>query len=208
MISKKIGVSKGTVSVWCRDIELTKPQIDSLLKNKAAGIRAGQLKGAEVRKRQRQEIVDQELKDGLMRFKSISHGEFLVCGLALYLAEGAKTKNRVHFVNSDPRIIQFMLDWLQEFFGVAKTSVAPSLLINEIHKPREEVVLAYWSRYLDIPRTQFRATTFVHTKQKKLYENYDRYYGTLRFQVLKGTELSYRIMGLIEGLLQHTKRPA
>jgi transposase-like protein len=207
-IARTLGVAKSTVSLWCSDIALTKSQIDLISRNRALGIRKGQLVSAERKRGKRLAKVEAYKNQGLRDLKKLSDDAFFAAGLALYLAEGAKTLRRVFFVNSDPRVIDLILRWLEKFFAVPRTGIAPSILINHIHKPRITVVQTFWSRYLGIPASQFRATTFVKTKHKKVYKNHDNYFGTLRFQVLKGTELSYRIMGLIEGLLQHTKKPA
>lgn len=207
-ISRTVGVSKGTVSVWCRDIALTPVQIQHLLRRKELGLKAGQLHAAENKRSRRIAVTEKYLHEGCARFISPSEAELFSAGLALYLAEGAKTAHRIHFVNSDPRLIEFMLQWLERFFGVPRSQVAPSVLINEIHRPRIGAVLQFWSSYLDMPISQFRGTVFVKTIQRKVYANHDRYYGTFRFQVLKGTELWYKISGLMEGLLQHIPKPA
>jgi hypothetical protein len=207
-IAQKLNVAKSTVSVWCRDISLTEQQINLITRNRALGIRKGQLVSAERKRAMRLARVEVFRKQGLSRLSSLTDDAFFTAGLALYLAEGAKTGRRVFFVNSDPRVIDFMLRWLYKFFGVSRNNIDLSVLINAIHRPRVETVLAFWSSYLGIPTSQFRATTFVKTTQKKVYKNYDNYFGTLRFRVLKGTELSYIISGLIEGLLQHAKKPA
>ena len=207
VIAKKLGVSKSSASIWCQDITLTAVQIKRLLERKENGLKLGQLRGAHMKKMNRLKKESLHRHEGMKRFQKLPKDEFFIAGVALYLAEGAKTKRRVHFVNSDPRLIRFMLDWLHEFFGIDRTGVAPSLLINEVHRSREDRILRFWSNYLAIPRNFFRKTAFVHTKQKKIYENHSRYNGTMRFQVLKGTELWYKISGLMEGLLQHIPKP-
>ncbi len=206
-IASVLGVAKSTVSVWCRDIRLTEHQIELITKNQLFKIRKGQLINGERRRNERLAKVERFKQDGLERLKHLSSDAWFGAGLALYLAEGSKTGRRVFFVNSDPRVVDFMLTWLQKFFTISRTNIEPSVLINHIHRPRIREVVLFWSNYLGIPVSQFRASTFVKTVQKKVYENHDKYYGTFRFRVLKGTELSYIILGLIEGLLQHTKKP-
>ncbi len=75
------------------------------------------------------------------------------------------------------------------------------IIINQIHIARENKIREYWSKYLDISRSQFRKTSFTKFRQNKVYENYENYYGTLRFKVLKSTDLFYKINGLAEALL-------
>jgi hypothetical protein len=208
VIAKEIGVAKSTVSLWCRDIELTAVQINRLLKNKELGIRIGQLKGAKMQKMRRAEKIRTALQNGLDRFATLHENEHFSSGIALYLAEGAKKSRQVHFVNSDPRLIKFMLGWFERFFQIPLNGISFRLMINEIHKHRENRVLEFWSSYLGVPAAQFRRTTFVHSKQAKIYQNHNRYFGTMHFTVLKSSHLLYIISGLIEGLLQHVPMPA
>lgn len=206
-ITRTLGVSKASASRWCQDIELTAAQVASLTQRKAGAVRRGQLLGALTQKKKRQAVVDRYLKEGCKRFKTIRDVEFFTAGLALYLAEGAKTMRQVHFVNADPRVILFMMRWLQKFFGRGPRDFAASVLINESHRARRDAVLKFWSRYLGLPIRQFRKTIFVTARTHKLYPDPENYYGTLRFTVLKSTELYYIISGFMEGLLQHIPKP-
>ena len=94
-----------------------------------------------------------------------------------------------------------MLKWLCKFFAVGVSDCALSVVVNVIHKKREKLIKQYWSDYLKIPLIQFRNTTFIKSKQKKIYDNYNNHYGVLRIRVLKSREMYYKIMGLIEGML-------
>jgi len=139
--------------------------------------------------------------EGIKNLSKLTSKEYFIAGLTLYLAEGSKER-RIIFTNSDPQIVRFMVNWFKTFFDVSAENFTFYLIINEIHRPREQVVKNYWSDYLNISSMQFRKTSFVRTKQKKIYENYDKYYGTVHFQILKSTELSYKIKGLLAGLFE------
>ena len=206
-ITKMLRVSKSSASRWCQDIELTTAQITRLTSRKEGAVRKGQLLGALTQKRKRAAVVERYLLEGRERFKVLGDVEFFIAGLALYLAEGAKTMRQVHFVNADPRVVLFMMRWLRKFFKKETEDFAVSVLINESHRSRQQTVLRFWSEYLDIPANQFRKTIFVQVKTKKEYLNHENYYGTLRFTVLKSTELYYIISGFMEGLLQHVPKP-
>lgn len=208
VISKKLGVSKSSASLWCQDIELTPHQIKNLLERKEDGLKRGQLMGAMIQRQKRLQKVEAAMKNGAEYFRNLERNTYLSAGLALYLGEGAKTKRKFYFVNSDPRIIRFMMLWLRDFFDVSDDRFHASVLINEIHKSRESDILNFWSQYLHISMDQFHRTTYVHSTQKKRYENHDKYYGVFRLAVLKSTDLYYKIAGLMEGLLQHVPRPA
>lgn len=202
-ISSILEIAKSTVSLWCRDIELNKKQVENLLIDKIENIRRGQLNGALVQKNKRLKKVSFYEQQGIKKLNKLSDKEFFMAGLALYLGEGAKKSRRVELVNSDPKIIKFMIQWFVYNFGVDRSNFTLSVLINQIHRKREVVVRKFWSSYLDFPLSQFRQTIFVKSKQNKIYENYDNYYGTLRLSILKSSDLLYKILGLIKGLLQY-----
>ena len=206
IIAKKLGISKGTVSKWCRDIVLSEEQILKLLNNKSLGLKRAQLKGALVQKTRRLARVEEYIREGCKKFERFTPDQFFVAGLALYLAEGRKTL-RVVFTNSDPRIIKFMLKWFEKFFEISSDRISFYVYINEIHRNREKIVIDYWSNYLKVPLSHFKRVTFIKSVQKKVYANHNSHYGTLHFEVLKSSDLLYRIKGLFEGLLQH-KTPA
>ncbi|KKL92712.1 hypothetical protein LCGC14_1881960 [marine sediment metagenome] len=208
-ITKKIPSAKSSISRWCRDIELTQEQTRRLLANKESGIRRGQLKGALVQKQKRLTKIEEYKQEGLKRLRYISLDAFLIAGLALYLGEGSKKENKVAFVNSDPEIIKFMITWLKTCFDVPPEQLVCSVLINKAHQYREKEIRIFWQNSTGIPEEQFRKTRFVKTKQRKIYENQDTYYGTLTVRALKSSDLFYRIEGLMNGLLEsstHTCR--
>lgn len=73
--------------------------------------------------------------------------------------------------------------------------------INISHSNRDQFVKEYWSDLTEIPLDQFRKTSFKKVMNSKVYENFENHYGTLSILVAKSTTLYYRIMGLIEGMV-------
>ena len=57
VIARKLGISKSTISSWCRDIILTEEQFEKLRKNKGVSLTTGQRMGAETNKRKRLEAI-------------------------------------------------------------------------------------------------------------------------------------------------------
>jgi transcriptional regulator with XRE-family HTH domain len=202
VIAKNLGISKGTVSLWCRDMVLSEEQIVRLLNNKSVGLKKAQLKGALVQKTKRLAKIEKYIREGYRKFEKFTPDQFFVGGLALYLAEGRKNQ-RVVFTNSNPRIIKFMLQWFRTFFKIYSDQLTFYVHINEIHKHREATVVDYWSNYLEVPLSRFKRVIFIKSIQKKVYENHNTHYGTLHCEVLKSKDLLYKINGLLEGLLQH-----
>ena len=201
-IASVVGVAKSTVSLWCRDIELTEQQKNRLLKSREDGLKLGQLMGAAKQKKKRLEKIENYRLEGMSKLKNFNSNDFFVFGLALYLGEGSKSYRKTKFTNSNPELIKMMILWFKTFFAIPKSELRFHTTINTLHKKREADILHYWSDNLNIPLTQFCKTTFVASKQKKIYENYNNYYGTLHFRILKGGDLLYRILGLINGVFE------
>ena len=201
-IAQTLNIAKSTISRWCLDITLSEEQIENLIQSKNNAIKAYQLNGALSNRVKKLKKIEHYKKEGLIRFKKVTNKEFFTAGLALYLAEGRKNR-RVTFTNSDPKIIKFMLKWFKCFFNKNPEELAFYVYINESHREREEVVQNYWINYLNVPSSQFRKTVFIKSKQKKIYENHNNHFGTLHCEVLKSSDLLYKISGLTEALLEN-----
>ena len=200
-IAQELGVSKSTSSHWCMGIKLTKQQKETLTRNAIKAGSSGRLVGAEMNKRKKQERIEIHDRTGLTKIGKITSRELLIAGIALYWAEGSKTdRSQLSLVNSDPILIYFMYQWFQKIFNIPKKDFLPRVSINEIHRPRIEKVTRFWAQLLKLPLSQFRNTSFIKAKQKKVYENYDLYYGVLSLRIRKSTDLKYQIRGLIKAL--------
>ncbi|PIY59311.1 hypothetical protein COY96_02530 [Candidatus Wolfebacteria bacterium CG_4_10_14_0_8_um_filter_37_11] len=198
-IASDLIVSKSSVSIWCRDINLTKKQKDVLWKNAIAAGQKGRLIGAEMNKKKKESNIIFYKNQGRRDISRLSKRDFLIAGIGLYWGEGSKN-GKLNFVNSDPDLILFMFKWFQDIIGVKKEDFIPRIFINRIHKSRVNKVLKFWSLLLELPVKQFRRTIFIKTKQKKIYENYDRYFGMLALRIRNSTNISYKILGLIDAL--------
>lgn len=201
-IASLLGVSRSTSSVWVRDIVMSVEQLEKLKQRSITGSERGRMLGSLVQKQRRIQRIEQSKKYGKKLLGKLVHREFFLVGIALYWAEGCKKVRKVHFSNSDPRMINFMIEWLEMFLGIKKDRLIAVVGINVIHKQREEIVKTYWVKTTGIPLSQFRKTSFKHTKAHKVYENFDNHYGTLSIEVLKPAEFYYKILGLVEGLAE------
>ncbi len=206
VIAKKLRVSKSTASLWVRDIILTVDQLEKLIKRKIVGGELGRTRGAFVQKKRRLDMMKQRENEGIERLKNLSEGEFFAAGIALYWGEGSKKKREFYVCNSNPKIIQFIIIWLKKFFGVGVDRLSAVVGINEIHREREEIVKKFWSEQTDIPLNQFRKTSFKKAKVHKVYANFNEHYGTLSIFVLKSSDIYYKMLGLLVGLSEATKK--
>ena len=199
-IAESIKVSKGSISLWCRDILLTEKQSEKLSQNKFLAGSRGRFLGAESNRRKKVEMLESCLSWSKDILNSFTERDLLIAGTALYWAEGSKaeTTSGFVFVNSDPIMIKLMHLWLKKVMKVQKKDIKPRLAINEMHKPRIDKVLRFWSVLLGLPVSQFGNPWYVKVKVNKVYENYDSYYGILRLGVKKSGLLKHRTLSLIK----------
>ncbi len=125
-----LGVSKGSVSLWVRDV----PYQERLRLSDDA-----RRAGAERYFAERRRVVFAERQNEKLGWANeigeLTDREVLIAGAVAYWAEGAKAKpwrpiERLKFVNSDPGMIQLFLRWL-ELIGVDRERLRyPSTSMN------------------------------------------------------------------------------
>lgn len=206
-IASRLGVAKSSASLWVRDIILSVEQLERLRQQNIKGGERGRLLGALKQKQDRLRRIERGIVSGKRIIKRLNKRELLLTGVALYWAEGTKKSREVTFCNSDSQLIQFMIEWLKQCFGISIDRLYCYIGINEIHRKRENIVKTYWSNITKIPQTQFSKTSFKKVVNKKFYANFDDHYGTLTVKVHRPGQLYYDIIGLIEALHQ-AKKPA
>jgi len=199
-IAELTGAAKSSVSVWVRDIVLTSEQKEQLVLSERIGIRRGQLLGGEYHRQKRLSQIKAAEEDGRKFMSKLTKKELLLVGLALYWGEGSKKSTKLQFCNSDPKMIQFLLLWLGECFGIRTEEIRCRVGINEIHKERDVLVKKYWSEITRIPLQQFETTSLKHTDNRKVYTNLEEHYGTLSVNVIKPAKYFYKVLGLINAL--------
>jgi len=141
-IADELGVAKGSVSVWVRDVEFTpKPRQPGAHRRPHPWIARKEAEIAEL------------LEEGRQRIGRLTDRELLVAGTALYAGEGAKTDGSVHFANSDPRMIALFCTWLRRFFEIDEDRLHLRLYL---HRGLDlEAANAFWSELTGIPVAQF-----------------------------------------------------
>jgi len=200
-ISKKLNVTKSTLSFWCKDIFLTESAIMKIkTKGKIKSIR-GLLRYSESRRRERMERSIFQRKEGAVSLGTLSNRDILMVGLGLYWGEGYKYENgELGFTNSNPYMIRFYFKWLK-LWNVERNSLIFRLTLNKFFRKEEENIKSFWVNFLDIKKEQFSKTTYIQTNLKKAsLKNIEKYKGILRVKVRKGTSLRNKILGAIDHL--------
>jgi hypothetical protein len=151
-ILRKIRVSKSTLSIWLKDIELNPSQKERLFK----GREISRYAGAKARQRMRIEKTKEIIKEAKKELNSLIDKELFLSGLMLYWAEGAKTSEVIKFSNSDPLMIKLMMRWFREICGVPESKFRIALHIHELLSRKN--IEEYWSKTTNIPLGQFQKT--------------------------------------------------
>ena len=112
-IADKLGVSKGSVSVWVRDIKLSDKQYNELnyAKTKNSKLKGGHEKWArKCREKRLQHQADgREMVSFLKNDKNFLGGFIL----GMFISEGDKSKNVVGFSNTDPILIKLFFNQIE-----------------------------------------------------------------------------------------------
>ena len=190
-ITLELGVSKGSVSMWVRDIELTEEQ-QTLLKSRQAQW-AGRNQGGKTNraKAMQQRIVYQQAGRERARNGNRLHHT----GCLLYWCEGAKVKrNSVHFVNSDPNMMLLFMRFLREEMKADEPKFRLQIHCHTQDEIEQHRIEKYWLTLLNLPETCLQKTQFKqgsNTRKKRL-EN-----GVCALMV-HSTELAMHIYGAIQ----------
>lgn len=198
-IAKTLGISKGSSSLWCEDIVLNTEQTNKLREKVIRMGLNGRMKGAEMNRKKRIDSIKLARQESEKMLCKISDRDLFILGLGLYWAEGSKNRSsRLCFTNSDPKMIKIIMKFFEKVFSVEKSRIIPRVAINESHRERENKVLLFWSEVIEIPISQFRKTSFVKSKLKKIYENHNTYFGTMTIRIEKSSGIWYKILTSID----------
>jgi hypothetical protein len=197
-IKKFLGVSLSSISLWVRDVELSKKQLKALYLNKKTGNLKGSIIAAQNKVKKRELITQQLKQEGFDEIGKLKDRERFLVGASIYAGEGGKTDRDISFVNSDPKLIKFMIDWFKDFCDVPTIKLRGSLYI---HDDLSEVkARKFWSKLTKIPLSQFTKSYIAKNNLKRLrkskHEN-----GIFRIQI-SNANLHRKIMGWVDGIFK------
>ncbi len=121
-------------------------------------------------------------------------------GIGLYWAEGAKKQRNTVIVNSDPELLQAFQLFMHQICKKTRLDVKYRLQVNILHKDRYFDILKYWMNKFKINNDSFTKPSFILSKHKKVFNNRETYFGTLRMMYKKSTDDSYLILGYINAV--------
>ncbi len=191
-------VSKGTVSRWCREIELTPQQLDRLDGLKTGSWYRNRLKGSKANQQKRAKQVAEIRARARAEVPRLTRRELWAAGLMLYWAEGSKS-HQVCLTNSDPNLVRFMMQWFREFCGMPEEKLRVRLHLHS--GQNEHSMKRFWSGVTGIPLSQF-GKSYVK-KEGTGHRKNILYHGTIQVSFCDKNML-HRICGWIEGFSERT----
>lgn len=192
-IALRLKVSKGTVSRWVHDIELTGDQCEVLLQKNPAYNRqmAGTKKFSQIQRKERASF--QEKGRQRAREKSWLHS----VGCMLYWAEGSKSRNALSFVNSDVSMMKLFMEFLRKEMKVADEQISFSVNVYP-GTHTVEAVEKYWLSQLKLPVKALRKSTVSRIPCSSSGKKKNKLpYGVARIGVCN-TEVLQHIYGAIQ----------
>jgi DNA-binding Lrp family transcriptional regulator len=199
-IAHKLKLSSSTVSLWCRDIELTPQQLKRLQKNARDPFFGKRLEYIQKKQKSRLEKIRSLKENGIKDIGVLSDRDLFISGINLYWAEGFKKDNLVGFANTDVEMLRLFLRWIDVCCGVTKDRIKIRLGINEQYVNQSKIYEMFWSKKLNIPMQQFQKIYVQKVKWKKIYDHPEEYHGVVRIRITKSTDLLRKIIGWIEGI--------
>ena len=199
--------SKGTLSAWFKNLELSSRSRQLLEKNNNLAIKRGLHKFNLERSQKIIKENEYARTEGSIHMGKISSRELMIIGAALYWGEGTKSErsssNRnIAFANSDPDMIATFLRFIRDIFKIKEERIRAGIHIY----PNIDQVLArkYWSEVTRLPADRFYIVTQISraSQNKRPYNSLP--YGTAVIKICN-RKLFFKMKGMIQGLINNTK---
>ena len=200
-IQKTLGLkSKGTLSLWFKDLVLTKKAKSLLERNNKLAHDRGLFIFNEKRTKSITLENEDYVKEGSKMIGQLSQNSLLLIGIILYWAEGTKSEKSntcLSFSNSDPVMIASFVKFLIYFLDIKKEKIRggihlyPDTNINQAKK--------YWSKITSLPENKFYIITQVSlsSQGKRPYNKLPHGTAVIR---AGGRKHFYLMKGMIEGI--------
>lgn len=196
-IRNKLDVSLSSVSLWVRDIKLTNKQLKNLYENKRTGSLRGSIIAAQNKIKKRELLTEQLKKESKKELGELSKRDRFIIGITIYAGEGGKTDRDISIVNSDFRLIRFMMEWFKDFCHVPMDKFRGSVYIHDNLNERKAKI--FWSKLTNIPLSQFTKSYIVKNNKNRL-RNTKHLNGIFRIKITNAN-LHRRIIGWVDGIL-------
>jgi hypothetical protein len=117
-IKRETGIPVSTLSIWFRDITLTKQQIDNMNIRVSKRVSRGRLNSLITVKSKRAFMEKTIIDEATKEFKGFVNQPLFITGLSLYWSSGTKRGSAFQFSSSDINMINIMIMWLNRYMRV------------------------------------------------------------------------------------------
>lgn len=203
-IRAQLGVSKGTLSIWLRNLFLPPDVREHLLKQRSDRRFVPRGGGGAARRRQAIDADEAARTAGTAWLGQMSSRELVIAASVAYWCEGAKSKpwdarRQVTFMNSDPGLVHVFIAGMLAL-GVTRDRLSFRLHIHE--QADVDAALRIWSEVVDVPADAFLKTTLKRHVAVTNRRNVDsEYIGCLVVRVARGSDVYRRIDGLVAAIV-------
>jgi len=203
-IAKILNVSKGTLSLWLRNIKMP-PEIEKKFWDKT------RKRWAEsIIKFNKQRAIEAKERRSKIRLsaaseiKKLTKDNLLLIGAALYWAEGSMwSKWSLRFANSDPDMIKIIMRFFREICCVSEEKF--SLRIHLHPNIEDNKAINFWSKISKVSKKQFSPSQTQISKSSKGKRNFRKLpYGTLHINI-NNVETTNKVKGWILGISKQVK---
>ena len=200
-IVKALGLkSKGTLSLWFKDLKLTDRSKRLLEKNNIVAHKRGLFNANRNRKNRILAENSEARKAGISKIGMISLKELMLIGTALYWAEGMKSERTapsLSFSNSDPRLIAVYLRFVREVLRIPDERIRAGVHIYPSIDRGDAV--RYWSSIMNLPQNRFYLVTQVSKASFSKRPKNILQFGTAVIKVNNRVQF-HKVKGMIDGL--------
>jgi predicted transcriptional regulator len=147
-IADLLNVSRSSVSLWVRDIELTEGQKQKLLERNPAY--NPQIRGKNRNNQKWRDIRQKWQEEG--RLKAREGESLFLSGCMLYWAEGNKGRNNFGFTNTDINMMRFFLNFLKSCFEIKDEDVRIKIICYTDSGLTAEEIENFWLKNLILPK--------------------------------------------------------
>ncbi|MFA4998614.1 MAG: hypothetical protein WC514_01205 [Candidatus Paceibacterota bacterium] len=205
-IARALDVSKGSLSLWFKNLELT-VAAKKLLEDKIRLARERGLFKNNRRRTQSIKIENQRVRQTTAKeIRPFSRKDLLLIGAALYWAEGYNRQENasspyVSFGNSDPNMVALFLRFLREVMGISGDKMRPIIQVHQ--NVNIKSAISFWAKISNIPQERFRVTYQISRASKGRRPHNSLPYGTFKINVSSRKNF-FRIKGWIDGLIKQS----
>jgi hypothetical protein len=162
-ILKVVKVSKSSLSLWLKDIPLTKEQKDILTNRRKRAVETYRI----TMKLKHQAKLDSYYNNQAEKLLPLSDKELMIAGLFLYSGEGNKVSRcSLNITNTDPSVIKFSLYWITKSLKVDIKKIHIKLHLYSDMDINEHT--NFWVKELKISKDMFKKPYIKHSKRSDI----------------------------------------